>query len=364
MQLPTPLQQIDRTYVRYEGRKFSYFAGCDYFRLASHPKVLRAAETGLKKFGLNVAASRLTTGNHDIFGKLESALAEFFDAESALLVSNGYVTNLVVAQALAGRFSHVVMDEKAHPSLKDAAQILGGRTINFRHLDPADLKRVVSKLPKTAGVILLTDGMFSHNGSIAPLRQYMKVLPSNAMLLLDDAHGAGTLGNSGKGTIELENVPRKRVIQSITLSKAFGCYGGAILCDAGLRQAIISKSRLFVGSTPLPLPLAGAAFTAVQTLAKEKALRQRLNDNVSFVKERLRESGFEMADSPSPILAIAPKSSREVDEIRAACLRHKVFPSFIKYPGGPENGFFRFVLSSEHSRAQLEALMASVTRSF
>ena len=149
MPLPTPLQQVDRTYVRFNGRKVSYFAGCDYFRLASHPRVLRAAETGLEKFGLNVAASRLTTGNHEIFGTLEAALAAFFGTEAALLVSNGYVTNMIAAQALAGEFSDVLIDEKAHPSLKDAAQMLGGRIITFRHLNPADLKRVCSKLPKT-----------------------------------------------------------------------------------------------------------------------------------------------------------------------------------------------------------------------
>src|SRR5690606_9263144 len=118
--LPEPLQQIDRTYVRAGKRRLSYFAGCDYFRLASHPKVLRALNEGVKKNGLNVAASRMTTGNHELYGKLEKALAQFFGSESALIVSNGYVTNLIVAQALAGEFSHVVMDEKAHPSLLDA----------------------------------------------------------------------------------------------------------------------------------------------------------------------------------------------------------------------------------------------------
>src|SRR2546421_2489504 len=103
---PEPLQQLDRTYVRFRGRKLSYFAGCDYFRLASHPKVIAAVDAGLKKFGLNVAASRLTTGNHALYPQLEKALCGFFDAEAALLTGNGYGANLIVCQTLAGHFSH------------------------------------------------------------------------------------------------------------------------------------------------------------------------------------------------------------------------------------------------------------------
>src|SRR5215468_173804 len=109
---PEPLQQIDRTYVRWRGRKLSYFAGCDYFRLASHPRVLAAFAACLKRYGFSVAASRVTTGNHVLYRELEQRLAEFFGAPSALVVSSGYATNLVVAQALAGSFSHVLIDER------------------------------------------------------------------------------------------------------------------------------------------------------------------------------------------------------------------------------------------------------------
>src|SRR5437763_16734407 len=114
MSEPEPLQQIARTYVRWRGRKLSYFAGCDYFRLASHPKVLAGLEAGMKKYGVNVAASRLTTGNHVLYRELEQGLAEFFEAPSALLVSSGYLSNLAVAQALAGSFSHALIDEQSN----------------------------------------------------------------------------------------------------------------------------------------------------------------------------------------------------------------------------------------------------------
>lgn len=360
MNLPEPLQQIDRTYVRVGKRKLSYFAGCDYFRLASHPKVLRALNEGAKKYGLNVAASRMTTGNHELYGKLEKSLAQFFGTETAVLVFNGYVTNLIVGQALAGNFSHVVLDEKAHPSLLDAAQFFDCPILTFKHRDTEDLSRVISRIGKDTKPILLADGIFSNDGSLTPLKSYLKILPHNSMLLVDDAHGAGTLGKTGKGTIELEDIPRNRVIQTITLSKAFGVYGGAILCSRDLREKILSRSRMFGGSTPLPLPLANAALTAVQVLRADKSLRRRLVQNVSYLKNELRKAGLKISAPPSPIIAIFPKSDREADTLKSKCGAHGVFPSFIKYHGGPENGYFRFAISSEHTKTQLDALLKAL----
>ena len=127
------LQQWKRTYVRRHGQMLTYFSGCDYFRLASHPKVLQAVNSGLKLHGLNVSASRLTTGNHALYLKLENDLLRFFGAEAALLTNSGYVTNLVVAQSLAGHFSHALVDERAHAALQDAARFLDCPVLPFKH---------------------------------------------------------------------------------------------------------------------------------------------------------------------------------------------------------------------------------------
>src|SRR3989454_1295854 len=162
---PEPLQQLDRTYVRFRNRKLSYFSGCDYFRLASHPRVIAALQAGVKKYGLNVAASRLTTGNHVLYRQLEERLGDFFNAENALLVSTGYLTNLVVAQALARSFSHALMDEKSHPSLRDAARFLDCPVLQFKHRDVGDLAGSVRRCGPASKLILLTDGMVSHDGS-------------------------------------------------------------------------------------------------------------------------------------------------------------------------------------------------------
>ena len=353
---PEPLQQVERTYVLFRGRKLSYFSGCDYFRLSSHSEVQAALITGLKQYGLNVAASRLTSGNHRLYTKLERALARFFGAEDALVVSSGYMTNLVVAQALARNFSHALIDEKSHGSLKDASGFLEIPVVQFRHRDPADLECAVKRCGPECKLILLTDGMFSEDGSVAPLRRYRKILPADALILVDDAHGAGVLGRSGQGSLEHNGVGRRQVIQTITLSKAFGVYGGAILGPASLRKRILTRSRMFASSTPLPLPLANAALRSVQLLTSNKSFRVRLLDNAEYLRNELKAAEVILSEAPGPILALYPKRAKEVPRLRAALLAAGIFPPFIRYPGGPPAGYFRFVISSEHSRQQLKIL--------
>jgi 8-amino-7-oxononanoate synthase len=355
MKEPESGQQVGRTCVLFHRRQFSYFAGCDYFRLSSHPQVIKAIATGLKKYGLNVAASRITTGNHALYRELEAALARFFGAPAALLASNGYASNSVVAQTLRGDFSHVIIDAKAHVSLRDASRLFECPVLEFKHRDPADLRRVLSRAGRNIKPILLTDGVFTYEGEIAPLREYLKILGPRGMILLDDAHSAGVIGRTGRGTVEFEKVSRERIIQTITLSKAFGVYGGAVLCSRALREKMIAKSAMFAGSTPLPLPLANAALCAIHLLSKDRSFLRRLNHNVRYVKTAL---GLPL--TPVPVIAVKPKNPAQAAAIRRNLIAHRIFPSFIKYPGGPVGGYLRIVISSEHSKKQLNDLLASL----
>lgn len=357
---PEPLQQIDRTSVLFRHRKLAYFSGCDYFRLASHSKVIAALQAGLKNYGLNVAASRLTTGNHRLYRELEQALARFFAAEDALLVPTGYLTNLVVAQALAGQFSHALVDENSHPTLSDAARFLDCPVLRFKHGDTADLDRAVRRCGPASKFILLTDGMFSRDGSAAPLKEYLHLLPTDALLLVDDAHGAGVLGRTGKGTLEHAGVGRQRIIQTTTLSKAFGAYGGAILGTRRLRRQILDRSQIYIGSTPLPLPLVSAALESVKLLRTDRTLKQRLTLNAAYVKSSLRGAGLPLPQTPGPIVPLFPKRAAAF-ELYRALLAAGIYPPFIKYPGGPAAGYFRFVISSEHTPAQLDTLLGVLT---
>lgn len=357
-----PLQQVDRTYVLFRGRRLAYFSGCDYFRMASHPAVLRAVKRGMDHYGLNVASSRVTTGNHRLYRELERKLARFFGVEDALLVSTGYMTNIAVTQALAGQFTHALMDEKGHVCLQDAAQFLGCRVLRFKHRDPADLAQQLKRCGKGARVILLTDGMYGGQGTAAPLAEYLCTLPKTALLLVDDAHGGGVLGGHGQGTPEFTQVQRRRIVQTTTLSKAFGVYGGAILCSRKLRREIIAKSHFFAGSTPLPLPLANAALTALALHRQHPELRMRLNRNAVRVKSALRAAGVTFPESPGPIVQIVPANARQAMWLRHALLAAGIYPPFLRYPGGPASGSFRFVISSEHTAAQLDRLAEAICR--
>ncbi len=192
-----PLTFVGDNAVRYRGRTLLHFSGCDYFRLARSPKLAAAARSALKRNGLNVAASRVTTGNHPIYARLERELAAFFGAQTAVLLPDGYYAPLAAAQSLAGECTHAFLDELAHGALTDAAQLLDCGVRRFRHRDANHLKSLLQRAGPQARPVILTDGMFAHDGSVAPLRDYLKLLPAKGCMLVDDAHGAGVLGATG-----------------------------------------------------------------------------------------------------------------------------------------------------------------------
>jgi 8-amino-7-oxononanoate synthase len=356
------LRQVDRTYVIWGRRRLSYFAGCDYFRLSCHPAVLQAVKQGLDLHGLSVSASRMTTGHHPLFTRLEKALAGFFGAPAALLVGNGYATNLIVVQGLRDDFSHIFMDARSHLSLRDATRFFAGPVVEFQHRSAPDLARRLRRLRPSSSPLVLTDGLFSQSGEIAPLAEYLKVLPAAGMMLVDDAHAAGLLGATGQGTLEYAGVSRRRIIQTVTLSKAFGCYGGAILCRAGMRKKLMAGSGMFAGSTPVPLPLAHAALRAMELLRRDPGLRCRLGHHVKYIKNALRSRGLAVPHTPAPIVSLLPRTAAEATRMRMRLLAHDVYPSFIRYPGGPADGYFRFIISSEHTQKQLADLLAGLDR--
>jgi 7-keto-8-aminopelargonate synthetase and related enzymes len=356
MKEPVSLQTVDRTHVRWGKRTLTSFSGCDYFRMASHPRVLKAAQAIIAKYGLSVSASRRTTGNHAVFLKLEQQLAEYFAAESALLVSTGYAAAQVAAQALAGNFSHALIDEKAHPALQNAALFLDCPVIRFSHRNVESLQQTLTRLGPNTKPIVLTDGLFASDGSVAPLKLYLRLLPREGRILVDDAHAAGVIGNTGKGSLEVEKVDRSRIIQCITLSKAFGAYGGAILGTRRFRSQMLERSRAFIGSTAIPLPLAGAALEAIALLRRDPRFRQRLIRNIKTLREKLVNAGFALSESPAPIVPILTDSKRETTNLKRELLSAGIFPPLLQYPGNPSDGYFRFVISSEHSSEQLDCL--------
>ncbi len=346
-----PLQQVNRTCVREGGRTLIYFGGCDYFRLASDPRIHQALRDGLASYGLNVAASRVTTGEHRLYQELERELAQFFGAPAAVLVASGYSADLAAAQALRGKIRTVLIDEEAHSALNDAVCLLDCRIVQFKHRSPTDLARRVDRHSASGPLLVATDGMFALTGMVAPLAAYLAALPRSALLLVDDAHAAGLLGPTGKGTVE--NLDRRRVIQTVTLSKAFGVYGGAILGARGLKERIVPLSGVFRGSTALPLPLAAAALESLRVVRDNPQLRKRLWANASHLAARLN---LKDRSVESPILAFTLKSSRAAAKISRRLNRAGIHAPLIAYGTRKTEHLLRFAVSSEHTREQLDRL--------
>lgn len=358
-QWPGPLPSIGKNEVRFQDRTLVHFSGCDYFRLSRDPRLAVAAKKALAHTGLNVSASRLTTGNREIYLQLEAALAKFFQAPSALLLTDGYLAPLAAAQAMAGEFTHAFIDARSHNALLDAARMLDCPVKTFPHRDAAALKKLISRGTRP---VILTDGMFSYDGAVAPLKAYLKILPRGGMILVDDAHGVGVVGRTGRGSLEHEAVGRERIIQCGTLSKAFGAFGGVVLSSRAVHEKILGYSRSFVGTTPLPPPLAGAALASVKIMGQDTARRKRLFSNLAWVRNNLREAGWDIAETPAPVVRLPDMTDTEAARLKRALLAGGIYPPFVKY-GAAARGTFRFVISSEHTRAQLQTLV-TVLRDF
>lgn len=349
-----------QTRVVHRGRSLIYFGGCDYLRLSVHPAVIEAASDAASR-GLGVAASRLTTGNDPSLVACERELARFFQSEACVLTATGYMANLALGQALAGRFTHVLMDERAHVSLCDAAALMGGTVREFRHVNADALEKTFLELPAGAKVIVMTDGMFPLNGVVPPLSDYRNRLGLKVEWWIDDCHAAGTLGRQGRGSIEYHGRLGNGVYQTITLSKALGAFGGAVLADRQTIQEVWGKSRSFAGSSPPPGPMVAAARQSLRVLAKEPERLRRLQENGLWVKQRLHRAGILDAISPGPMFLVTPKSSSDRLRIRRRLLSSGIHPPFIHYPGTAQGGAWRFAISSEHTPEELAILVQALT---
>lgn len=351
------LRQVDVTWVEYRGRRLSYYGGSDYLRLSWHPAVRAAWSGAVEESGPGVGASRLTTGNAPVYRRLERALAEHFDVPGVSLTSSGYLAPMVAAQAVAADHTHVLLDGRCHACLTDAATLTALPVSSFPHRDPEGLVRSTKGLGANARVLVMTDGLFSHSGEVAPLAAYLAGLPRSATVLVDDAHGVGILGTRGRGTIEFLGIRDRRLIVTATLSKAIGSYGGMVMGPARLADRIRERSRIWVGNTPAPPPSAAGALAALAVLRSEGAeRRRRLERHATVVRAAIRAAGFQVGDGPGPVFCLVPKSAADAGWLRRRLLAAAIYPAWIAYPNGPAERYFRFAISSEHTSAQLTGL--------
>ena len=355
------LVQVDPTIVEFQGRRLTYFGGSDYLRLGWHPEVRRAVQRGLRRWGLNVAAGRTTTGNHPVYGQLERLLARTFRFPAAVLTSAGYLAPLVAAQGLAGQVTHLFLADTAHGCLRDAARLLSVPIREFGGRSGATLRLELAVLPPGSRPLVMVNGLSPLDGSVSPVKELLAEVPESGWLLVDDAHGVGTLGQRGGGVLELAGVRDPRVILTGTLSKALGAYGGFVLGSRAFRNAIVAGSRVFQGNTPLPPPWASAAVRSLELLKEHgTSWRAQLDERIRYVRD-----AFEPTDprrsAVGPAFTLSPRHPRDVARLTRRLLAAGIYPSRIRYAQGPADQFFRFALSRRHRWEELTRLRTVVT---
>jgi 8-amino-7-oxononanoate synthase len=363
--MPTGRLSIERSTaatVTIGGRELVLFAGCDYLALAHHSRVLAALERGVAEFGLSSAGSRETTGNTVAHDDLERDLARFFGVEAALLVPDGYLSNLIFAQGLPPEIDTVVVDRESHVSVRDAIAATGRRERIYPFLDTNAARGAVESLGG-APCALFTDGVFPVMRGVAPLKELLQLLPTEGVLVVDDCHGVGVLGARGRGAIEHCELRDPRIVITGTLSKALGCFGGFV---AGSREHIErtrARSRAYVGSTPIPPALARAASEALRIVDDEPERRRRLLDHVLAVRAVFRAAERPFNAVPFPVFSFQLASHEEMERTYQSMLAEGLLVPYVHYPDSL-GGYFRVVVRADHRTDHIERLVSALQRAF
>jgi 7-keto-8-aminopelargonate synthetase-like enzyme len=273
----------------------------------------------------------------------------------------------VALEALADDYQRFFIDSDAHVSLKGAVRCIAPERIcTFRHGEPADLsQQIQSSLRFGERPLVLTDGVASYDGELSPLQEYWEIVRNyNGLLLVDDAHGIGTVGLRGKGSPEAAHLPPVAFVQTGTLSKALGTFGGLVAGATGLAARIVDRSQAFVGATPIPPPIAAAAIRSIEILQANPGMVSGLQRHTMEVRERLRAMGFVAGSSPAPIISITHRNPIKNARLRLILLEHGLYLPLIRdYPGSPPGGHFRLTLSSVHTDQDVKHLLEAIAMS-
>lgn len=292
--------RADGIVVERNGRRLISFSCNDYLNLIQHPAIAAAAQEALARYGLGAGASRLVTGNHPLYADLETRLARLKGAESACVFGSGYLTNLGVIPALVGRNDIILIDELAHACLWGGAQLSGARVLMFRHNDVDHLRALLAQHRAAhPRALVLTDGVFSMDGDLAPLPALSRVARLyDAWLMSDDAHGIGVLGG-GRGSTFAHDAPVDIPLQMGTLSKAIGAYGGYLCAAAPVIELMKSRARTFIYSTALPPAVVAAAIAALDLIEHDPGYAA-----LPLAKAQAFTRRIGLPDATSPIVPV------------------------------------------------------------
>jgi 7-keto-8-aminopelargonate synthetase-like enzyme len=346
------------SYIISNGRRYSYFAGNNYLGLAGHEAVKEAAIRAVEKYGVNFSASRRTTGTADIHLELEEELAAFKGQEDAVVFASGYQGNDILLEILKGNYSTVFLDQSAHASIIAAIPADVVKVMYYDHCDPDHLDYLLD-YNRDSNPLIITDGIFALTGEIAPLDMiYPIVSKHKGILVVDDAHATGILGETGRGTPQYFNLPEEgHVYQTETMSKALGAYGGFISGTRKLTDLIRERSATYQASTALPPPIAAAGIASLRIIRENPDLRLKLLDMAGKIREAIIGMDFRTTHQRTPIIPVIFDSADKARSLSLFLEENEYIVPFMNYPMRQEMHQIRIAVSVSHTTGQIERLL-------
>ncbi len=346
------------------GKKVLNFASNNYLGLANHPKIRQAFIDGIKKWGSGSGAAHLINGHSKAHQRLEEELAEFTGRPRALLFSSGYMANLAILGALYNKHFTLFSDKLNHASLIDASKACAANSKRFRHGNLQHLQQLWHKAD-TPYRAIITDAVFSMDGDIAPLQDYLKLLNSGQdEIMIDDAHGFGVLGKQGAGTCEqLGLSPQQIPVYMATLGKAAGCFGAFVAASEEIIETIINFGRSYIFTTASPPALAQACRLSIQLIKSESWRREKLQENIHFFQQYSQKLGLTILNSSTAIQGVIISDNKKLLQIKAQLFNKGFLLAAIRPPTVPQGtSRLRITLSSEHKTDQIKVLLDLLAR--
>lgn len=352
------LESPQRAHVRVDGRDYLAFCSNDYLGLASDPRIVAAAKEGAELHGVGAGASHLILGHAAAHHELELALAAFTGLPRALLFSTGYMANIGVVSALAGRGDAVFSDRLNHASLNDAALLSRAAFRRFPHNDLAALERQLINTPARRRLVIV-DAVFSMDGDIAPVPELLGICARHdACLLIDDAHGFGVLGKRGRGTAAHFGIRSDHLIYMATLGKAAGVAGAFVAGSEVLVESLVQQARSYIYTTATPPLLAHALLESLRIIGEEQWRRDRLHQLVSRLKQGLRDSPWRLLPSDTPIQPLLVGGNAEALALSARLAEQGLLVPAIRPPTVPQGtARLRISLSADHEAGDVDRLV-------